>query len=216
MLTIPALLVLIGSGAIAQSTRTEVALGVGPGLGWLRGNSVIDDSDVLIGSAAAVSLEHRFTPLWSLSVGAGYQRKGMRSTIEFQDVDGMSEAEYRNELDYLMIPLLMRASFGERSRLVLSLGPYAGYLLEARDSFQSEGEVLSDATSDDLNKWDAGLSAGLGYSMPLSGKLTLQAEMRYDKGLTDISALPVVDDGSIRTNAVCLLVGCGYRFGTPL
>lgn len=46
--------------------------------------------------------------------------------------------------------------------------------------------------------------------------MSVSAEVRYDKGLSNISALPVVDDGSIRTNAVCLLLGWSYRLGKAL
>jgi hypothetical protein len=49
--------------------------------------------------------------------------------------------------------------------------------------------------------------------LPLSERFALNTEVRYDKGLSNISAPPVVNDGSIRTNAASLLVGCTYRFG---
>ena len=70
----------------------------------------------------------------------------------------------------------------------------------------------------ELPAWSAPWVPGLGleFAFRLSDRLRLTAETRYDKGLLNISALPVVDDGSIRTGAACLLIGLGYRLGGPL
>lgn len=62
----------------------------------------------------------------------------------------------------------------------------------------------------------AGLHAGIGMAFRISERLSLTRGSRYVKGLMNISALPMINDGSIRTHAVSLLVGCSYRFGKAL
>lgn len=203
--------------AMSQLPRFDAGLQAGPSFGWLRGNRAIDTTDPLWGAATGLTLQYDLSHLFGLRLGAGYQRKGMRSEVLFTDINANTVAieSVQGTLDYLMLPLMARASFGDRLRLSVGAGPYAGYLVRARQRYSGEGldDVAVDNTGD-LERWDMGVSASLGGSLSLAGNLWLNAEVRYDKGLANISALPVVDDGSIRTNAVCLLVGCSYRFGS--
>ncbi len=206
---------LLATGASAQAGQVEVGVQVGPSLSWLRGNRIFDGTDALLGPAAALNVTFGLTDNLGLRTGVGYQRKGMRSVVLFTDVNGntLSEGDVFWTYDYLVLPLMLRASFGSKVRLLVGLGPYAGYLIKSQLSFTGEGNIPSIETTDDHKAWDLGISASLGGSIPLGDKLSLQAEVRYDKGFTNISALPVVDDGSIRTNAVALLIGCGYLLG---
>lgn len=217
-ITLAATSLIACSALIAQTGRFEVGIQLGPSLGWLRGNKAIDGTDPLLGPSAMTTLRYALSKHLGVSTGLGYQGKGMVEEITLTDINGnlLRQVNSRYALDYLMIPLMLRASFGNRARLVVGAGPYAGMLLRSRQSFGDEREFPTVDNADDLKQWDMGISGSLGGELPLSDKLRLQAEMRYDKGLTNISALPVVDDGSIRTNAVSLLVGCSYRFGSTL
>jgi hypothetical protein len=203
------------SALIGQTGSFEAGLQIGPGLGWLRGNKLIDATDPLIGLSAAGTLQYNISERLGLRAGIGIQRKGMRQAILLTDVDGNIIRQYNSPyaMDYVMVPLMLRASFGSRARLVVGAGPYVGILLRARQSFGDEGRFPTVDNTDNLKQWDMGISASLGAAFPLNDAFALQAEARYDKGLTNVSALPLIDDGSIRTNAVCLLFGCTYRFG---
>lgn len=211
--------VLIGlSEVIGQSARYEAGLQFGPGLGWLRGNKAMDATDPLLGPSVAATLHYALSERFSVGSGVGYQRKGMLAGITLTDVNGnlLRKVNSRNALDYLMIPLMLRASFGNKARLLVSAGPYVGLLFRSRQSFGDELNFPTVENTDDLKQWDMGISASLGGTIPLSDAFGLHAEVRYDKGLTNISALPVLDGGSVRTNAVCLLVGGSYRFGSTM
>lgn len=211
--------ILIGaSGVIGQTGRFEAGVHLGAGLGWLRGNRVVDATDALLGPAAEATLHYALSDRFGVRAGLGYQVKGMLVEMTLTDVNGnvLREVKSRNTLDYLMIPLMVQASFGNKARITVGFGPYAGLLLRSQQSFGDEENFPTVENTDDLEQWDLGISASLGGAFPLSEVLSLRTEVRYDKGLTNISAVPVVDDGTIRTNAVCLLVGCGYRFGGKL
>lgn len=119
-------------------------------------------------------------------------------------------------LGYITNPVMARYGFGERIRFTAGGGFYVGLLTRARTVYSDGlGSPAQDIT-DELEPLDAGLCARLEFAFRLSDRLRLTAETRYDKGLLNISALPVVDDGSIRTGAACLLIGLGYRLGGPL
>jgi hypothetical protein len=210
-----AVLFLLPSESRAQAPRHEASLQVGPSLSWLRGNRVIDSTDALLGPAAALNIQFGLSEHLSLRTGVGYQRKGMETTVLFTDINGATYAEgdLQSTYDYLIIPVMLRAAFGSKAQVVVGLGPYAGYLIRSQYQFSGLGSVPSSESTDEHKAWDAGISLSLGGSIPLGDKLAMQAEVRYDKGLTDINAFPVVGDGNIRTNAVALLLGCAYRFG---
>ncbi len=214
VLTLVAIMLLVRSEATGQASRFEAGVHGGLGLGWLRGNKFIDTTDPLFGPAAEATIQYAFSEKLGVRVGSGYQRKGMLSNLNFTDVNGnmIRQVKARQALDYLVFPVMLRASFGHKARLTVGAGPYAGYLMRSRSIYSAEEIPVTDNTNE-LEPWDLGISASLGGELPLSDKLRLQAEVRYDKGLTNISALPVIGDGSIRTNAVCLMLGCSYRFG---
>ncbi len=214
-ITLAATSLIACSALIAQPGRFEAGIQLGPSLGWLRGNKAIDATDPILGPSAMATLRYAFSEHLGVSAGLGYQGKGMLEEITLTDINGnlLRQINSRYTLDYLMIPLMLRASFGNKARLVVGAGPYAGMLLRSRQSFGDEREFPTVDNTDDLKQWDMGISASLGGAFPLSDAFVLQAEVRYDKGLTNISALALMDDGSIRTNAVCLMLGCSYRFG---
>lgn len=214
-----ALVLLAAQPVSAQTPRFDLGLLAGPSLSWLRGSAVIDGADALLTPAAGLTFQVDLSERFGIRLGAGYQRKGMSEEVSFTDVNGTptGTADVAYITDYLTFPLMARATFGKSTRFSVGLGPYAGMLLQAQERWSGEGlEGGANDRTDDLEPWDFGLSASAGAAWSLGGNLWLNAEVRYDKGLTDISALPVVDDGSIRTNAVSLLVGCSYRFGKAL
>jgi hypothetical protein len=185
----------------------------------LRGNDFYDKSDALLGAAAGLTFQYELSPVFGVRLGAGYQHKGLREQLTITDVNGTSlgTGDVFFTTDYITFPLMARASFGKGTRFSVGFGPYAGMLLKAQDRWSAEGYAggTTDRT-DNFEPWDFGISASAGAAWSLGWAFWLNAEVRYDKGLTNISALPVVNDGSVRTNAVSLLVGCSYRFGKDL
>ena len=200
----------------AQQPRFELGAQVGPGLTALRGNRSVDQTDALLAPAAGLTFQVDLSEHFGIRLGAGYQRKGVRDEVLFTDVNGTrtGTVDVTYATDFLTFPLMARYAFGQATRFSIGLGPYAGMLLQAKETWSGTGLQGGDVDrTDDLEPWDFGISASGGAAWSLGGNLWINAEVRYDKGLTNISALPVVDDGSIRTNAVSLLVGCSYRFG---
>lgn len=205
------------TGSFAQTTRFEAALQVGSSSAWLRGNKAIDDSDPLHGPIAGLSLQYNLSGHLGLRSGAGYQQKGSSTDITFTDNIGnvLGTGAVRSELRYLSFPLMLRYGFGDKLRVSAGVGGYVGILLSAQQTYR--GFDFPDATiTKNFEGTDIGLCGSISGALALGQKISLSLEARYDKGLTNISALPVVDDGSIRTNAVCMLLGCAYRFGAAL
>lgn len=207
---------LLPSEGNGQTPHFEAGLQAGPAYSWLTGNKVIDDYAAAWGPAVGLTFQYDLSRMFGLMIGAIHQRKGTIADVQFTDITGnpIGNGEVRSTLDYLLFPLMARATFGNGPRFHAGAGPYAGRLMRARQTWRGEGfREGTTNTTDDFERWDLGISASAGVSFSLAGNLWLTTEVRYDKGLTNISALPVIDDGSIRTNAACLLAGFSYRFG---
>lgn len=207
----------IRSDAMGQTTRLEAGLQIGPGLGWLRGNEGIGRTKGIIGPVGGLTVQYNLSRELGVRLGAYYQQKGYRSDILFVDINGneVGSGDLDFKLDYLTIPLMLRYSSGEKLMVSVGVGGYSGILLSARQTV-SGFNAPEQTVTDDFDTLDLGICVSVGGAMACGERIDLNAELRFDMGLANISALPVVGDGSVRTNAVCLLVGCSYRFGSAL
>lgn len=216
-LALATITLLVRSHGMSQMSKYEVGVQAGPSLSWLRGNKLLDRTDALFGPVAGLTFQYNLSSALGVRLGAGYQQKGSSTDVNFSDVNGntIGSGAVRSELQYLNIPLMLRFGVGEKFRVSGAVGGYAGIRMSAR--YKTTGFDFPNATTtDEFEALDVGVCASLSGALAVSETIGLSLEARYDKGLTNISALPVVDDGSIRTSAVCLMMGCNYRFGGTL
>jgi len=139
-----------------------------------------------------------------------YDRKGSLWTGQATDFNGipLGVITSRTNWDYLTLPVLLRTSFGKKKRFFVNAGPYLGYLVQ--QVTVTSGDQI--ATKREYNNArikhvDCGLSTGLGLNLPLSARCIFSVEVRNNRGLCNISSVPVFGDGSIKTNATVLLLG---------
>lgn len=165
-----------------------------------------------------LSAEVPFTPMWSLRTGLDYapqgaKRDGMQPAPGDYSALGIPPgttiwANYKNtqKLDYLEVPVLARARFGGARRFFAELGPYAGFLIAAKNETRGMSSLYYDEhgtqpveiapgvplppqdfsgdtdVSGDVHHFNWGLQGGLGGSYPL-GRGVLQLEARGGYGL---------------------------------
>lgn len=194
----------------AQTRPYSIGLQGGTGSTSLRGNSIVNLHDPGLTFSAGLTFQYPLGKVISLQSGLSYERKGSLLTGQASDVNGnpLGVITSRTNWDYLTLPVLLRTSFGKKKRFFVSAGPYVGYLVQ-------QGTVTSGdqiATKREYNNArikhvDCGLSTGLGLNLPLSTKCIFSVEVRNNRGLYNISSVPVFGDGSIKTNATVLLLG---------
>ena len=201
----------------AQTSRMELAVQAGPGLSWLRGNTFLDGTDAQFNAAYGIGFQYNFNKGIGLRTGVSYQRKGSSAEITLTDINGstLAKGAALNTLEYLVVPVMVRAGFGQSVRFFANVGPYAGYLLKGTSRIK-DVEGFDDDTTEGLEQWDLGVCAGLGVDMNAGARLQLSAELRQAMGLVNVSKLPLVDDGSILTRGTTLFLGIGYRLGKEL
>ena len=118
---------------------------------------------------------------------------GVRSGLDFQmkgtlcDKSG-NESDVTNRVNYLLLPVKAEFSAGEKAgfkngqRLFFATGPYAGYVLNAK---QINGDAKTDL--DLYNDFDYGWSFELGYQIPVMKSNALQFSLNYDMGIADVA-----------------------------
>ncbi len=181
--------------------------------------------------------EYHINKRFSISVGAEYSSQG-GVTESFQTaLNSFPPPEnlylnYQREvkLDYLLVPVLARYSWkkNKRSRLGLytAIGPFAGYLLKARQfktysaTFEDEArtklideEFLPDNQADiknDMYTFNVGIEGFVGIAYNLTRNHTLFVEGGGNYGFLSIQK--PIENGKAFTGAGVVTFGYSYTF----
>lgn len=130
-----------------------------------------------------------------------YSNKG--SKLDF----GQQNGEYRFNLNYIELPVLLAFNVGENFHI--NVGPYVGYLAKADVTLLKNGDFddLTDINENAFNRWDFGGTAGVGFDI---NKFTIGA--RYNLGFTELNnstLLGQIIPGS-KNNSVYLTLGFAF------
>ena len=214
-------LIFSSSFIFGQINKMEIGLEMGPSLKTLYGNDVIENyNDLSFGFSSGLTFQYNFPKLVSIRTNISFERKGLTAK-------GISTDKYGNEIgegtihvnfDYLTMPILGRLTFGKKINYFVNAGPYLGYLIKQNDVTEAIGEYPKSETdnTDNFERLDFGITAGLGISFPISSKIFISFEIRNNLGLLNISSIPVMNDASIKTNSTNLLIGIVYKIGTTV
>lgn len=207
------------------TAQNKINIGVEGGLSkvMLYGNGVVKEyKHFAPGYTAELSFQYNFTSILSIRSGLALERKGTAAknfAITDQDGNMYAKADIRLRSDYLIVPILVRATTGKKVNLFVNAGPYVGCLLRTAYTYSygiynypSTGTIKFD-NSPYTKKYDWGASVGLGIAVPIK-KLLLSLELRNNIGLYNISAVHEAnaDGKSSKTYSGNLLIGLAYKF----
>ena len=144
----------------------------------------------------------------SIEPGLYYSQKGyeIKGALNYKALDLLGiGAKVQLQSQYIDLPILMKADL---NGFQLFAGPQLSYLLQSnlRTTAGVLGFNLLDKKMDAsnyFNKWDAGVTAGIGYQ--LASGLNLTAS--YDHGLTKVD-----ENRNLSSYNKVVKVGLGYRF----
>ncbi len=202
--------VLMGLMLTSFSTKAQLSYGIRTGLNYSAQASMgkLNDGDnfkpgFTIGAKANYQLNN------ILLVGAevNYQQKGGELTMNLDD----AFKSVTRKADYLNVPLLVTAQFGEQLSLnpnwktYITAGPYYGWLLNVSDTYN--GNEVSDKTGIENTAADTdwGLVYGLGASYNF-GQFAVYGEFRYDMGFAEVASY----DTDLRNKSLGLTVGINF------
>jgi hypothetical protein len=230
--------------SLAAAAPITVGLRAGSSVPNLRDNGGNDFSKgwstrvgLFLGASAAVHV----TPALSVQAELNYSQQGAKKNgmqaVSLPDLPLTLFADIKNtaKLDYLEVPVLARYELGPARSVFLTLGPYAGFLLSAKNVTSGVSTVYFDkggttpfpfppddlplvadfgATTDNkssLHGFNWGIQGGVGVARPL-GTGDISLELRGELGLMNLQKHPDVD-GKNSTGALILALGYGLRLG---
>ncbi|MDJ1501773.1 porin family protein [Xanthocytophaga agilis] len=191
------------------------------------------------GFSAGAAFELGVSDQFSIQPEILYTQKGYKLSGKESDGEGGSyDAKMDTKFNYLEIPVLFKASFGDEDALRFFgyVGPYFGYALNGKSKsklssggasidfttkikFGDEPENAADDeeyySSDDANRLDIGAYVGAGASLPV-GPGAISLEARYGYGLTNFYKTPDGGDKKdykSQTRTIGIFVGYSIPLG---
>lgn len=134
-----------------------------------------DDENILYGFNAGVYATLPVSDFIAIQPELLFTTKG--SELEYSTAFASGKTKFK--LNYIELPLLVRVNITKNFNI--HAGGYASYLVSAKVSGDGDIDFDEDIDADDLERFDAGLSAGIGVDFnPVS------VGLRYNYGLTTI------------------------------
>jgi len=135
----------------------------------------VDDNNVLYGFNAGVYATLPISDMVAIQPEVLFTTKG--AELEYNNAFAQGDAKFR--LNYIEVPLLVRVNVTKNFNI--HAGGYASYLVSSKISGNGDIDFDQDIDRDDLNKFDAGIAAGVGVDFnPIS------IGLRYNHGLTTV------------------------------
>ncbi|MDX6188424.1 porin family protein [Flavobacterium sp. Fl-318] len=160
----------------AQNNNVNTEFGVKGGFNMsnLYSNDA-DDENILYGFNAGLYATLPISDFIAIQPEILFTTKG--SKLDYNNAFASGNTKFK--LSYIEVPLLVRVNITKNFNV--HAGGYASYLVSSKVSGEGDFNFTQDIDTDDLNKFDAGLSAGVGVDFnPLS------VGLRYNYGLTTI------------------------------
>lgn len=136
----------------------------------------VDDSNILTGFNAGLYAKFPITNSIAIQPEINYTTKGSEQIYDNAIVQGTSKFN----INYIEVPILLVANLTDNFNV--HVGPYAAYMVSGKTSNDSNfGSSESELNTDDFNKFDAGISGGVGVDLDV-----VNFGVRYNYGLTKI------------------------------
>jgi hypothetical protein len=160
----------------AQDNNVNTEFGVKGGLNM--SNLYTDDADdenVLFGFNAGVYATLPVSDFIAIQPELLFTTRG--SELEYNNA--LAQGNVKLKLNYIELPLLVRVNITKNFNV--HAGGYASYMVSAKSTGDGDFEFEDQYDTDDFNKFDAGIAAGVGVDFnPIS------VGLRYNYGLTTI------------------------------
>lgn len=160
----------------AQDNNVNTEFGVKGGFNMSNlysGNA--DDENILYGFNAGIYATLPISDFIAIQPEILFTTKG--SKLEYDNAFASGNAKFK--LNYIEVPLLVRVNITKNFNV--HAGGYASYLVSSKVTGDGDFSFDQKINTDDLNKFDAGLAAGVGVDFdPIS------IGLRYNYGLTTV------------------------------
>jgi hypothetical protein len=206
----------LGTMIYAQTSRASFEISGGPGFSMISGVTNPPDK---YGFQIGLFSDIRISKLISIHTGISFDRKGSKySSMFLHDYNNREVENLDLNFDYFSVPLVVRLTFQKPFKFFINSGVYGSRLHSTMLISHGiyEGFICYNLTPF-IPEYDFGLVNGLGIIIPLYSQIAFTAEIRNNRGLTNVKGDPDYLWGSgtprARTNLTTLLVGISIRLG---
>jgi len=201
-----------------QENKFDVGILGSPGITSIRyyNINILGNIHPAFGFSGGAFIQYNFPKIISIQADIAYERKGINYKYDYNvnDNGATSTMTQHTHLDYLTTSILLKASLGNKIKYFIDAGPYFGYLIKANaiyiDPLQGTTELNFTGTT---NRLDAGISTGLGISIPIKDKFSLSCEVRNNLGLINLNKDTENNPSKVKTISTNLLIGFAYKLG---
>ncbi len=207
--------VLLSMTVSSQSNKFNIGITGGASLVSMRGDYLFEDEyKSLLSYSFGASFEYNFSKHFSLNSNFLFERKGEISIEKYEfgnNGQTIGEDYEQTNLDYLTLPLLAKYRFGDNIIFFLNAGPYVGYLLKGEYTTPNNLDLGGDLTNE-MTRYDFGVSMGGGVTFPLKKSLALTLELRHNIGFANVNEgiLGYTEYNTVSSN---LFFGLTYQLG---
>lgn len=174
----------------------------------------------LMGTAGAVTFRYSEEKIFGLIAELGWSQRGWAENFETAPIN------YSRQLTYVKLPLLTHIYFGSRRfKCFVNLGPEFALLIGEKiksdfdyrnpfsdPRFPSRNRQTEQMWADVTNRFDYGITAGLGFEFYVHPRHSLVLEGRYYFGLGNIFPSSKADTfGASRPTDIEISLGYNFR-----
>lgn len=163
--------------------KGDFEFGFGLGYNFSNVHTSEESTDTGSGINVSGSADYYFSDRWSIKGKLIYDQKGWDNGFVDNSLDPINPKPFYTtdfNLNYLTVPVTVSWHFGKKRNWYLNLGPYAGFLLNAKET--TGGLNVTDY----FNTTDFGIAWGLGVKIPVSDQFKIFLEYQEQSGFTDV------------------------------
>lgn len=215
--TLVFIFLLFSISVFSQQNKWDVGIVGGPGITALaKDNGYKPDPN--FGFYTGLSGQYNFNEHFAIHTELAFDRKGTSNKITYTDPSGneVGTGKGVNQMNYLTLPVLFKASIGNKVKYFLQAGPYLSILLNQTLKYSSSIDdplynfkvnVTSHTTP-----MDFGMSAGIGALIPVKEKFAVSCELRGNYGFIDLYNRHSSNVYELN-KSLNFLVGVNYKLG---
>jgi len=214
------LAILISSVAVNLSPclgqKHELELIIRPALTSLRGNEAVKNNlDPKISLSTGIAFHYSLKENSALNFAILHDAKGgvAENYIVYRDQQGQIVDEGNVTINinyqYITIPVQWQKRFGRKITYQFGAGIYTSFLLKQEDVAKGLNGLIDDTQdrSEMFKPLDFGFVASFSSFFPINEKLSLKIGLDDFLGVTNVSAVPVANKGTIKHNSFGLTAG---------
>lgn len=179
----------------------------------------------LMSSAGSLTFRYTEEKLFGLIAELGWSRRGWSENFSDPNSKVKNPLEYKRSLTYISLPVMTHVYFGtRRMKFFFNAGPEVSYMLtsgitsnfdyhnpSSSAHWPDRARMTEQLTMDISNRFDYGITAGLGGEFYLNPRHSVNIEARFYYGLGNIFPAKVSDTFSA-SRCMNLELTLGYWF----